>query len=177
MPDWCELNTKLEEAEISARIDMVLIILEVRDLRLPRRAVRDIIECPDRADLRQWARAAAAANSTEELLSRRPGGPCGKSGMTLFERNHQYLLVRERRLGGDFHDRIFVHLRCEMLASEVATEMAKLILKLLAARKLEVPDHIRSTIEGCQDLYTLDAWKEVAVTAPTAEAVVVVSSE
>ncbi|MFC6884102.1 MULTISPECIES: hypothetical protein [Actinomadura] len=169
------MYTELEDAKAGARLEMVLVVLEARDLRLPRRAVQDLAECADRDDLRQWARAAATANSTEELLSKRPGGPCGRSGMNLFERNHQYLQVRERRLGGDIHARIFANNHCEELASVVAKEMAKGILRRLAARQLEVPDHIRSAIEGCQDLYTLDAWTEVAATAPTAEAVVVVS--
>jgi predicted transposase YdaD len=48
---------------------------------------------------------------------------------------------------------------------------AEMLLRILAARGLEVPDRVRERVLTCTDLSQLDAWGDSAVTATTPDEV------
>jgi predicted transposase YdaD len=47
---------------------------------------------------------------------------------------------------------------------------ARAILAVLTARRLEIPEDVRTAVLACTDLEKLDAWVKAAVTVPSAEA-------
>lgn len=68
-----------------------------------------------------------------------------------------------QRLGEEFQ---------AMYGAEIeARGEAKMLLKILAARKLPVDDAVRARILGCADPATLERWAEAALVATSIDAV------
>ena len=62
--------------------------------------------------------------------------------------------------------------KTEGKAEGEAKGRADSVLTIFAARGLDVPEHVRARILGCQDMALLDQWIAVAVTAKNAADVV-----
>jgi transcriptional regulator of acetoin/glycerol metabolism len=68
-------------------------------------------------------------------------------------------------LRDDFVDGFLDQGRAEGRAQGVAQGEAHLLLRFMAARGLDIPDHIRARVAGCTDTARLEAWADRAATA------------
>jgi hypothetical protein len=76
-----------------------------------------------------------------------------------------------KRFKNDFVDRIQAEGYAKGLAKAMARGEARMLLRLLAARGIQVPDQIREQVTTCTDTTQLEAWANKAATATTLQEV------
>jgi hypothetical protein len=72
-------------------------------------------------------------------------------------------------LRDDFVDGFLDQGRAEGRAQGVAQGEAQLLLRFMAARGLDIPEHIRARVAECADTARLEAWADRAATATSAD--------
>jgi hypothetical protein len=68
-------------------------------------------------------------------------------------------------LKDEFVDGFIAQGRTEGMAQGVATGEAQMLLRIMAARGLNIPEHIRARVAECADTDRLEAWADRAATA------------
>jgi hypothetical protein len=68
-------------------------------------------------------------------------------------------------LKDEFVDGFLAQGRTEGMAQGMAKGEAQMLLRIMAARGLDIPEHIRARVAECADTDRLEAWADRAATA------------